>query len=765
VVTAPTIEQHLARPPGTAAAPAALRPAPAGRSPVAVRPSQAPASRLRLVPAADPSEGLADAFASRVVPGPRRHSALSASPYAEPLPERMIERAARSPGGRVPSSLALTAAESFSDVRVHTGREAQLAAALLGAQAFTVGRDIGFAKGAYRPDTPHGAHLIAHELGHVRQQRTGSPRVHRRPSADATQLAIDSSWAMELSEADLDEQIALVQDRLVRIGATNAESEQLVANLAVLDAEKARKGKVAAHRAERQERLKVETQIVKQGAKIALFGGPVLGVLGIGPIVATFVSEVAQGIWEGIDELPDDLKAALKQKFYKLYFTWGDWDDKKEYAIGYLEGIGEGVWDEIKGIGEFFWMLAQLNQKLNDWIAAQIESAFSGELAAKGASIRNRVGKAIDAVRREIEEFIKNPVEGVKKIKAALESMLKNALGKANEIGHDAVASAVRFLSQPLRPLGEGIGKVVGSLIFNVVLLVASDAIGNLVKEGLAVLTKIGKTLLEGALDLFRGIASFVTKAWEIAKGALAKLVSSEAFAELSKAIEEFIEWLKGVKAPEAPAAKAAEDVGKAGSVPGGAKPKELYTPKEGPPEVTPHGKPEPKLEAKPQAPPEAELSEVEQEFAEAQEMVGEDELNREALENYGVEERKTPGGPIPEHFDLGNFAHDNAEALIPKSELPRGLEPEFKITLKDGSVRRIDRLDRANGVVYEIKPDTPKWRRAGQKQAELYAKWLDASEYKLPGGKKWQFKVVTYDAARLRRAFKEVGELSRWMK
>jgi hypothetical protein len=514
----------------------------------------------------------------------------------------MIERAARSPGGRVPSSLALTAAESFSDVRVHTGREAQLAAALLGAQAFTVGRDIGFAKGAYRPDTPHGAHLIAHELGHVRQQRTGSPRVHRRPSADATQLAIDSSWAMELSEADLDEQISLVQDRLVRIGATNAESEQLVANLAVLDAEKARKGKVAAHRAERQERLKVETQIVKQGAKIALFGGPVLGVLGIGPIVATFVSEVAQGIWEGIDELPDDLKAALKQKFYKLYFTWGDWDDKKEYAIGYLEGIGEGVWDEIKGIGEFFWMLAQLNQKLHDWIAAQIESAFSGELAARGASIRNRVGKAIDAVKREIEEFTKNPVEGVKKIKAALESMLTNALGKANEVGHDAVASAVRFLSQPLRTLGEGIGKVVGSLIFNVILLVASDAIGNLVKEGLAVLTKIGKTLLEGALDLFRGIASFVTKAWEIAKGALAKLVSSEAFAELSKAIEEFIEWLKGVKAPEAPAAKAAEDVGKAGAVPGGAKPKELYTPKEGPPDVKPETTPQTTAEPQPKA-------------------------------------------------------------------------------------------------------------------------------------------------------------------
>ncbi|MDQ4048465.1 MAG: DUF4157 domain-containing protein, partial [Actinomycetota bacterium] len=40
--------------------------------------------------------------------------------------------------------------------------------------AFTVGSDVFFAAGEYRPGTPAGDELIAHELTHVVQQR-GAP--------------------------------------------------------------------------------------------------------------------------------------------------------------------------------------------------------------------------------------------------------------------------------------------------------------------------------------------------------------------------------------------------------------------------------------------------------------------------------------------------------------------------------------------------------------------------------------------------------------
>ena len=61
----------------------------------------------------------------------------------------------------------------FGEVRVHTGDAAQASTAAVHAQAYTVGSDIVFADRQYAPDTPQGQHMLAHELAHVVQQRSG----------------------------------------------------------------------------------------------------------------------------------------------------------------------------------------------------------------------------------------------------------------------------------------------------------------------------------------------------------------------------------------------------------------------------------------------------------------------------------------------------------------------------------------------------------------------------------------------------------------
>ncbi|NIJ18774.1 hypothetical protein FHS95_000443 [Sphingomonas naasensis] len=60
---------------------------------------------------------------------------------------------------------------NFAGVRVHTGGKAENLATRLGARAFTFGKDIFFNAGAYKPDSPEGMELIAHELTHTIQQR------------------------------------------------------------------------------------------------------------------------------------------------------------------------------------------------------------------------------------------------------------------------------------------------------------------------------------------------------------------------------------------------------------------------------------------------------------------------------------------------------------------------------------------------------------------------------------------------------------------
>ncbi|WP_230473893.1 DUF4157 domain-containing protein [Dyella choica] len=59
----------------------------------------------------------------------------------------------------------------FSKVRVHADTEAEAAASLVGAKAYTVGQHIRFAAGAYAPTSPSGQILLAHELAHVVQHR------------------------------------------------------------------------------------------------------------------------------------------------------------------------------------------------------------------------------------------------------------------------------------------------------------------------------------------------------------------------------------------------------------------------------------------------------------------------------------------------------------------------------------------------------------------------------------------------------------------
>jgi Domain of unknown function (DUF4157) len=58
----------------------------------------------------------------------------------------------------------------FSGVRVHTDHQADQLNRSIQAKAFTTGKDVFFGQGAYRPGSPSGQELIAHELTHVAQQ-------------------------------------------------------------------------------------------------------------------------------------------------------------------------------------------------------------------------------------------------------------------------------------------------------------------------------------------------------------------------------------------------------------------------------------------------------------------------------------------------------------------------------------------------------------------------------------------------------------------
>ncbi|MFD8263410.1 DUF4157 domain-containing protein [Streptomyces griseoluteus] len=71
----------------------------------------------------------------------------------------------------------------FGQVRVHADARAANSARALGATAYTVGRDIVFGAGQYRPSTGGGDKLLAHELAHVIQQEAAIEGVRGAESA------------------------------------------------------------------------------------------------------------------------------------------------------------------------------------------------------------------------------------------------------------------------------------------------------------------------------------------------------------------------------------------------------------------------------------------------------------------------------------------------------------------------------------------------------------------------------------------------------
>ena len=88
-------------------------------------------------------------------------------------------------GGTVRTEMERGFGQSFSNVRIHTDATAAGMAREFSARAFTVGNDVAFGSGEYKPGTLFGDALIAHELAHSIQQQGGEGTTARQPATHA----------------------------------------------------------------------------------------------------------------------------------------------------------------------------------------------------------------------------------------------------------------------------------------------------------------------------------------------------------------------------------------------------------------------------------------------------------------------------------------------------------------------------------------------------------------------------------------------------
>jgi hypothetical protein len=111
------------------------------------------------------------------------------------------------PATRAPLEVGL--GTSLHDVRLHTDATAAETAVAHNARAFTAGSDVVFGQGQFRPHTPDGRRLLAHELTHAAQQKRGLVATVQRqglgdaPEAARKKVALPST-AVPLPEATVD---------------------------------------------------------------------------------------------------------------------------------------------------------------------------------------------------------------------------------------------------------------------------------------------------------------------------------------------------------------------------------------------------------------------------------------------------------------------------------------------------------------------------------------------------------------------------------
>lgn len=133
-----------------------------------------------------PAKTSASPHATAVTPAlPGKQKAAGVHSDLPPLVRRVIATPGEQLGFAIRTDMEARFGHSFRDVRIHTNALAAESARAEHAHAYTVGEHIVFGAGQYRPETPEGRKLLAHELAHTVQQyglwKSGAPAPSDNP--------------------------------------------------------------------------------------------------------------------------------------------------------------------------------------------------------------------------------------------------------------------------------------------------------------------------------------------------------------------------------------------------------------------------------------------------------------------------------------------------------------------------------------------------------------------------------------------------------
>lgn len=382
-------------------------------------------------------------------------------------PSSSVHRAMQSPGAPLDSGARTHFERRFghdlSRIRIHTGDEASEAASSLHASAFTLGSDIVFGRNRYAPGTAQGRLLLLHELRHAEQQRSAAA------TADPVLDSPTSTHELQVRTLLGPRPQPIAQQRIQC--APEGEAE-----------------------------FKLDGAIVNSVGREAF-----------GDTAWPFLKAVIEGFVGG---LKGDIQAGrakeAKEHLEGLFVPWHAAKFYGGYLIGLFLGLISPITDLVKGVIGLVKFAISALEWLAKWSPAGI--AMSPERQQKIVVLTQKFGDLAVQLGEAIVNVASDPKGAVKRFSSFLDDMMQLALGQAHSLGAKAAHSIFDFLKQDYYDMGESIGKVIGTLVVQVLMLVFSDAIANAVTEAAALIGKAAQFVAGKAVEFFEMVKGFASK-------------------------------------------------------------------------------------------------------------------------------------------------------------------------------------------------------------------------------------------------------------
>ncbi len=200
--------------------------------------------------------------------------------------------------------------------------------------------------------------------------------------------------------------------------------------------------------------------------------------------------------------------------------------DMWDYARGYGLGILEGLWSSIEGLVETVITLVRLPYDIQVFLqerAPELAARYGPRLAALLADsgrIRARVQSVIDGLLRD-------PAGSLRDLSALIDAAGNAALGQVRGLGHAAAGRLLGLMEEPWFEYGVDVGRVVGQILFEVLLAVFSEGIANVVREAVSLGGRLLARVGAEAVDAFRALGRLIGQALEWLRGLGRRLAGS----------------------------------------------------------------------------------------------------------------------------------------------------------------------------------------------------------------------------------------------